>query len=83
MNRFVAFLAGILITGLFLLLVPYMLLAGIAALVLARLLRRKTQPADKVQQGPGKRYQQAYARHWQTMTNEERAVFMNRYAPGE
>lgn len=79
MKQIIALLAGVAITGLIFLLLPYLLVAGIAALLMIRLLWRR--PRNEKFNGAGKRYQQAYARHWQTMNNWERETFLNRYAP--
>ncbi len=85
MNRVLSIVLGIALAVLFLFLLPYILLAGIASIVLLRLLfgrRRKARPAaQNITNSFGQRYQQAYAMHWQRMTASEREDFLNRNAP--
>lgn len=82
MNRFITIILGIALTGLFLLMLPYLLLAGILAIVLLRLLFRRPFTFKRKNSNIWKRrYQQAYARHWQNMTPGEREDFLERNAP--
>lgn len=93
MNRVLTIILGVALAGLFLLMLPYLLLAGITVIILFRLvfrmrgkrwfIQRTAARGRNPENTPGKRYQQAYARHWQSMNNFEREIFLNRYAPAE
>lgn len=85
MNRVLTIVLGIVLAGLFLFLLPYILLAGIVFVAMLRLLfgrRKRTKPQrQNITDSFGRRYQQAYAMHWQRMSPMEREAFLNRNAP--
>ncbi|MBL7727902.1 MAG: hypothetical protein JNM68_09455 [Dinghuibacter sp.] len=80
MNRIITTALGILLAAVFLLALPYLLLGGLITFLLVRFWVRNRVRRYRKQSHAG-RYQQAYARHWQHMTPEERQYFMNRFAP--
>lgn len=86
MNRVLTIILGIALAGLFLFMLPYILLAGVVSIVILRLLfgrrRRSRKPGNQhITSHFGQRYQQAYAMHWQRMSPMEREDFLNRNAP--
>lgn len=81
MNRIITTALGIALAVVLLMALPYLLLGGFISFLLVRLWVRNRLRRYRKQQVSG-RYQQAYARHWQQMTPEERQYFMNRFAPG-
>jgi hypothetical protein len=93
MKRLLTIFTGLALAGLLLLMLPYLLLAGIFALLLFRLIfRHPAQIKKRFNVNAGSagsnpqqrfRYHQAYARHWQGMTQEERDAFLSRNAPVE
>jgi uncharacterized membrane protein YbaN (DUF454 family) len=82
MNRIIYTALGIVLAAVLLLALPYLLLGGLISFILLRFWVRSRVRRYHKQHLTG-RYQQAYARHWQQMTPEERQYFMNRFAPAE
>lgn len=86
MNRVLSIILGVALAGLFLFMLPYIVLAGVISIVILRLLFGRKRQRVKVNKQHitssfGQRYQQAYAMHWQKMSPMEREDFLNRNAP--